>query len=89
MKKKSTKPKETLLQIKFANEAAAEHFVSWLSGAGEQDYWLWMECREEMEGGDITAVEFDYHSGDGSIGTICGRLDGDDVTEGENAKTDK
>jgi hypothetical protein len=86
---KSSLPKETVLQIKFANEAAAHHFASWLCGAGEQDYWQWMECREQDEDGDITAVDFDYHNTkkvDGSkkygefmedniIRTTAGRLD--------------
>lgn len=61
MKKRSSEPKETVLQIKFANEAAAEHFASWLCGSGEQQYWEWMECREEDEEGDITATSFHYH----------------------------
>jgi hypothetical protein len=61
MKKKNPKPKETTLQIKFANEEAAIHFASWLCGAGEQDYWQWMECREDEEDGDITATSFHYH----------------------------
>lgn len=61
MNKKDASPKETTLQIKFANEAAAAHFASWLCGQGEQDYWLWMECREQEEDGDITAVSFHYH----------------------------
>ena|ERR1700722_3089103 len=61
MKRKSTKPKETNLTIKFANAVAAEHFASWLCESGEQDYWQWMEIREEEEKGDITAIEFDYH----------------------------
>lgn len=52
---------ETTISIKFANAAAARHFASWLCGAGEQDYWQWMECRESEEEGDITAVAFDYH----------------------------
>ena len=61
MKKRSAEPKETTLQIKFANEAAAAHFASWLCGSGEQQYWDWMEYREEEEEGDITATSFHYH----------------------------
>jgi hypothetical protein len=61
MKKRSAKPKETILQIKFANEAAAEHFAHWLCGSGEQQYWDWMEYREEDEDGDITATHFHFH----------------------------
>ena len=57
MKKRSSKPKETVLQIKFANEAAAAHFALWLCEGGEQDYWDWMEYREREEEGDITAIE--------------------------------
>jgi len=81
------KEKHTL-QIKFDNEAALKHFSSWLSGQGEQDYWMWMEYREEEEEeGNITARRFFYHgpgSADGKFGkfmedniirTQCGRID--------------
>ena len=68
----------------FGNDSAAEHFLSWLCGQGEQEYWEWMRTREEEEGGPITAVGFDYHGGtdEGSefgkhpIVATCGRLDG-------------
>ncbi len=60
--------------IHFGNKAAAKHFMSWLDGQGEQDYWTWMECREGEESGDITAVNFKY--GDNlEIEAVCGRLD--------------
>lgn len=49
------------LTIEFDNQEALEHFASWLCGAGEQDYWQWMECREDEEGGNITAFQFHYH----------------------------
>lgn len=49
------------LVIEFDNEEAAYHFGSWLCGSGEQNYWQWMEYREEEEEGDITAF-FEYHS---------------------------
>jgi hypothetical protein len=55
------KNKETTIQIKFANAKAARHFALWLCEGGEQDYWNWMEVREEEEKGDITAIEFHYH----------------------------
>jgi hypothetical protein len=61
MKKKSSKPKETIISIKFANEEAAHHFASWLCESGEQQYWDWMECAEERLDGDITATSFHYH----------------------------
>lgn len=64
MKKRSTEPKETILQIKFANEAAAAHFALWLCESGEQQYWDYMEYREAKEEGDITALSFDYHNED-------------------------
>ncbi len=49
------------LVIKFANAKAAEHFATWLCEQGEQDYWNWMECREQEEDGDITVTRFCYH----------------------------
>lgn len=69
--------------IKFDNEEAAEHFITWLCEAGEQDYWQWMEHREDEEDGNITALEFDYHGGTGKakefaqhpIIAKCGRMD--------------
>lgn len=65
------------LTIEFDSEEAAEHFSDWLCGQGEQDYWLWMECREQEEDGNITATSFHYDDTDaGLITTTCGRLDG-------------
>jgi ribosomal protein S27AE len=61
MKKKTKSQKSSLLTIEFDNQEAAEHFASWLCGQGEQDYWMWMECREREEDGDITATSFHYH----------------------------
>jgi hypothetical protein len=61
------------LTIEFDNEKAMLHFKGWLSGQGEQDYWLWMECREQEEEGDITATEFRYFHN--KIIAKCGRLD--------------
>ena len=49
------------LTIEFDNQEAAEHFGEWLNGQGEQDYWNWMEYREEEEKGNITVIDFDYH----------------------------
>jgi hypothetical protein len=71
--------------IEFANNKAAEHFLSWLCGQGEQDYWNWMACREEEEQGQITATGFDYWGGTNCgaefgkhpVKTTCGRLDDD------------
>jgi hypothetical protein len=61
MSKNKQEIKSTKITIEFSNPKAAEHFASWLCGAGEQDYWQWMEAREEDEDGDITAIEFRYH----------------------------
>ena len=47
--------------IRFANPKAASHFAHWLCGSGEQQYWMWMEYREQEEKGDITATSFEYH----------------------------
>ena len=70
------------VEIEFGSDAAARHFITWLCESGEQSYWLWMECREQEEDGDITAVEFDYWGGTEEgrefakhpITTTCGRL---------------
>lgn len=48
------------LKIVFSNQAALTHFAKWLDGSGEQNYWDWMEYREEEEEGDITAIRFNY-----------------------------
>jgi hypothetical protein len=41
---------------------AGEHFLHWLCGQGEQDYWLWMEYREqENVDGKITLTSFHYN----------------------------
>jgi hypothetical protein len=52
------------LTIEFDNIKAMKHFASWLCGQGEQDYWQWMECREQEETGNITVLDFDYHNED-------------------------
>lgn len=63
--------------IEFDNEYAAKHFMDWLCGSGEQEYWMWMEYREEDEDGDITALSFDYDTNKLEIKTECGRMDAD------------
>ena len=66
--------------FEFSNDKAAQHFVGWLSGQGEQDYWQWMEYREYEESGDITALAFNCYGKDKDkfyIPTECGRLDND------------
>ena len=71
---------KTTLKIEFDNEKAAKHFASWLCGSGEQQYWEWMEYREEdFDEGDITATSFHYHGepiGDRGYGDldfeVCG-----------------
>ena len=67
------------ITIKFENEKAALHFAHWLCGQGEQNYWTWMEYREQEEAGDITAREFVYHKDnefvpDGEINVVLGRI---------------
>lgn len=72
------------LTIEFDNDEAMKHFALWLCEAGEEDYWTWMECREQEEEGDITATSFKYWGPPGwdngfmpddIIRTECGRLD--------------
>jgi hypothetical protein len=53
---------KTQLVIEFQNEKAAQIFGTWLCELGEQDYWNWMEYREEEQEGNITAVQFEYYS---------------------------
>lgn len=48
------------LVIKFHSKRAREHFALWLCEQGEQNYWEWMEYREQEEKGNITVL-FDYH----------------------------
>jgi len=70
-----------IVKIIFDNVNAADHYLHWLCGQGEQDYWLWMEYREQEEDGDITATRFDYFNGtktfakDLTILARCSRLD--------------
>lgn len=63
------------LTFEFENEEAANHFKVWLCEQGEQDYWTWMECREQEEEGPITGTHFNYHSDAPTIIKVgCGRL---------------
>lgn len=79
---KSVKSTESKIVLKFDNDKAAKHFATWLCEAGEQNYWQWMECAEEKDSGDITAIKFNYHGEnesnkfmlDNIIRTVCGRL---------------
>jgi len=72
MSKKFEDGVENELTFKFDSPEAALHFKSWLCEQGEQDYWLWMECQEEDEEGDITGLDFDYWNGP-DIKVDCGR----------------
>lgn len=65
----------TDVTIKFDNEDAADHFLTWLSVSGEQDYWRWMAEREQEDKGPITAVDLTYDWDNHSVETECGRLD--------------
>ncbi len=95
-KKPGAKAPKTKVQFVFDNDESAEHFLSWLCGAGEQDYWQWMEYRESEENGDITVTNFDYWGGTkngknfGKGDIICksGRLteEFDDEEDNESSK---
>ena len=92
----SNKKKE--VKFIFDNERAAHHFLSWLCGSGEQQYWEWMSYREEEEEGDIT-VGFDYWGGStdydnvefgsGDIICKCLKRDEDDYQDDELDEEDK
>lgn len=73
--KRGYKDERNSIKIFFDNEKAAKHFIKWLSEQGEQDYWTWMECREQEETGNITATEFKYRLKDLAIDADCSRLD--------------
>lgn len=74
---------DTKLTIEFSSKTVRDHFATWLCELGEQDYWQWMEYREQELNGKITAISFDYHDergkflGDGIVRTSAGRLDED------------
>jgi len=53
--------KKVNLTVEFDNQEALEHFALWLCESGEQDYWQWMEYREQEEAGNTTATSFHYH----------------------------
>ncbi len=65
---------EFVVKIKFASREAAKHFMSAFDGQGEQDYWTWMESREDESDGDITAIRFEYDYENLEIKTKLGRL---------------
>jgi hypothetical protein len=71
---KNFKMQSEILTLRFQSKQAAEHFKHWLCGQGEQDYWIWMQEREQREKGDITGLRFDYWQGD-IVDVKCGRLD--------------
>jgi len=72
-KSKLVAPNAVLLQ--FETEAAARYFREWLCESGEQDYWQYMEAREDDDPeDDITGLEFDYHHRSGLIPVKCGRF---------------
>lgn len=63
------------LVFKFENQQALKHFKVWMRESGEQDYWAWMEYREDEEDGPITGLRFDYWSDGNKIKVECGRID--------------
>jgi hypothetical protein len=62
-KKPGSKPPKRKVTFVFDDDATADHFLSWLCGSGEQQYWQWMEYRESEENGNITVTNFDYWGG--------------------------
>lgn len=49
----------TQVIFNFANERAAQHFVDFLDGHGEQTYWDWMDCQKK-EKVPFIVRRFDY-----------------------------
>ena len=64
----------TKLTISFTSEDVAKDFLLWLSDAGEQDYWDWMERQEEGRTGNITAINFKYDSERLNVTSTSGRV---------------
>lgn len=68
-------PTTSVLAFQFDNPEAMNHFWRWLCESGEQQYWDYMQYREEEEDGDITGLFFDYKKADGgAIFVKCGRF---------------
>lgn len=74
MKSKPRWHNDKTVLIHFDTKSAATHFLEWLCGSGEQQYWEWMECREDDESGNITVLDFDYNFKDLEVKTKLGRL---------------
>lgn len=53
-------PEHSTVTLVFDHPEAAKHFQSWLSGAGEQDYWEWMSCQDMAYSAPLTATRFHY-----------------------------
>lgn len=66
------------MKIKFefdkSEKDAVDHFMSWLCEQGEQDYWTWMEYREQEDDGQITLRNFDYDWKSLSVSCDVGRM---------------
>jgi len=68
------------LTIEFDNHKARKHFVEWLCNQGEQDYWTWMDYREEEDSSKgLTVTKFHYWDNGrlifDTLKTTCGRMD--------------
>ena len=64
--------------FRFGNRRAAELFMDWMSGLGEQHYWTDMDIREEEEEGPIIAQSFYYNYECNLVTTECSRNDNQD-----------
>lgn len=65
---------EVEVKIKFASRKAAEHFMHFLDGHGEQVYWDWMSEQEQEDSDEITAIKLKYNFKNLEIDTQLGRL---------------
>ena len=57
--KNKSAAKPSIISISFDNKNAAEGFMEWLCGDGEQMYWEWMKFREQEDfSKNLTALTF-------------------------------
>lgn len=61
MKKSKFDTDKKTLTFNFDSVEDANIFKSWLCGSGEQDFWMWEECRLQEADQDASKLsKFDY-----------------------------
>ena len=46
--------------FEFKTDEARKAFLVWLCESGEQEYWMWMEAREQESAKTKTVLDFNY-----------------------------